>query len=101
MRRLLLVPLLLALAACPQEGPPVGAVKLTVTYEGFKPHGVRVSVRNAGSPDVLGTTDLTDTAGKWGATGGTLTVAILRDPSWSRTLDVTAEAFEQLNGSAC
>lgn len=101
MRRLLLASLLLALAACHKEGPPEGAVKLTVAYEGFKPRCVRVSVRNAGSPDVLGTTDLTDTAGKWGATGGTLTVAILRDASWSRTLDVTAEAFEQLNGSAC
>ncbi|HYO55555.1 MopE-related protein [Archangium sp.] len=69
-----------------------GAVKLTVTYSGFKPGCIRVGVKDAQGAGEPRTTEL---AGKGEATGGTVTVAAFREAGWGTTLTVTAEAFEK------
>lgn len=68
-----------------------GAVKLTVTYSGFKPGCIRVGVKDAQG---LGQARTTELAGKGEATGGSVTLAAYRESGWSTTLTVTAEAFE-------
>lgn len=68
-----------------------GAVKLTVSYSGFKPGCLRVGVKDAQGTGEPRTTEL---AGKGEATGGTVTVAAFRESGWGTTLTVTAEAFE-------
>ncbi|XXF77363.1 putative metal-binding motif-containing protein [Myxococcaceae bacterium GXIMD 01537] len=98
MRRVLLIPLLLTLAACPKETPRDGALKLTVSYKGFLPKCVRVSAKDV---DVTGEVQSTELLGKGSATGGSMTVAIFRNKNWGKTLEVTAEAFERANGAAC
>ncbi|QRK09928.1 hypothetical protein JQX13_07445 [Archangium violaceum] len=69
-----------------------GAVKLTVSYEGFKPGCIRVAVKDARGEGEARTTEL---VGKGEATGGAVTVAAFREASWSNTLTLTAEAFEK------
>ncbi|PTL82897.1 putative metal-binding motif-containing protein [Vitiosangium sp. GDMCC 1.1324] len=69
-----------------------GAVKLIVSYSGFKPGCLRVGVKDAEGAGEARTTEL---AGKGEVTGGTVTVAAYRESGWSNTLTVTAEAFEQ------
>jgi hypothetical protein len=98
MRRLVLVPLLLALTACSKAAPSEGAVKLTVSYEGFLPRCVRVTVKDVELTQETRTTEL---LGKGDARGGALTVAIFREPRWGHTLELTAEAFEKANGPNC
>jgi hypothetical protein len=68
-----------------------GAVKLTVSYSGFKPGCIRVGVKDAQG---LGEARTTELAGKGEATGGAVTVAAYRESGWSTTLEVMAEAFE-------
>jgi hypothetical protein len=96
MRRVLLVALLLALTACQKETPSEGAVKLTVSSSGFVPRCVRVSASDA---EGTGTPQTTELLGK--TDGSPFTVAVFRDTSWSRSVKVTAEAFERLNGVNC
>ncbi len=94
----MLVPLLLALTACPKETPSEGAVKLTVTYKDFVPRCVRVTAKDVELTQQERTTEL---LGKGDASGGTLTVAIFREQGWGHTLELTAEAFERANGAQC
>lgn len=68
-----------------------GAVKLTVTYSGFKPGCIRVGVKDAQG---LGEARTLEVAGKGEATGGSVTLAAYRESGWSTSLTVTAEAFE-------
>ncbi|MFY0571689.1 MopE-related protein [Archangium lansingense] len=68
-----------------------GAVKLTVSYSGFKPGCIRVGVQDAQGAGEPRTTEL---AGKGEVTGGTVTVAAFRESGWGTTLTATAEAFE-------
>lgn len=98
MRRLPLLPLLLMLAACPKDSSVDGAVKLTVSYQGFVPRCVRVTVKDV---DVTQETRSTELPGKGSPSGGALTVAIFREPSWGRTLELTAEVFERMEDSRC
>jgi len=85
----LLVPLLaLLVTGCRSND---GAVKLTVSYSGFKPGCIRVGVKDAQGTGEPRTTEL---SGKGAPTGGTVTVAAFREAGWSTTLTVTAEAFE-------
>jgi hypothetical protein len=88
--RLVLVVGLLALTACRNNNE--GAVKLTVTYSGFKPGCLRVSVKDAEGTGEERTTQLT---GKGEVSGGTVTVAAYREAGWSNNLTVKAEAFEK------
>ncbi|WP_375768218.1 putative metal-binding motif-containing protein [Archangium gephyra] len=85
--------LLVALLALPGTGcrDNDGAVKLTVSYSGFKPGCIRVGVKDAQGAGEPRTTEL---PGKGEATGGTVTVAAFREAGWGTTLTVTAEAFE-------
>ncbi len=89
-QRLVLLVSLLTLVGCRSNHE--GAVKLTVSYTGFKPGCLRVGVRDAAGGSETRTTEL---AGKGEATGGTVTVAAFREAGWSSTLAVTAEAFEK------
>lgn len=68
-----------------------GAVKLTVTYSGFRPGCIRVGVKDAQG---LGEARTTELAGKGEPTGGSVTLAAYRESGWGTTLAVTAEAFE-------
>ncbi|MFY0528276.1 hypothetical protein ACN28I_35655 [Archangium gephyra] len=68
-----------------------GAVKLTVSYSGFKPGCIRVGVKDAQGPGEPRTMEL---SGKGAPTGGMVTVAAFREAGWGTTLTVTAEAFE-------
>src|SRR5512143_3064587 len=88
--RLLLLVCLLALpgTGCRNND---GAVKLTISYSGFKPGCLRVGGKDAQIPGEPRTTEL---AGKGEATGGTVTVAAFRESGWGTTLTVSAEAFE-------
>ncbi|WP_257453499.1 putative metal-binding motif-containing protein [Archangium lipolyticum] len=81
---------LLALTACRSNHE--GAVKLTVSYSGFRPGCLRVSVKDAEGAGEERTTEL---AGKGEVTGGTVTVAAFREAGWSNSLTVKAEAFEK------
>ncbi|WNG50962.1 hypothetical protein F0U60_47665 [Archangium minus] len=69
-----------------------GAVKLTVSYEGFKPGCIRVAVKDANGEGEARTTEV---PGKGEFTGGAVTVAVFREASWSNSLLLTAEAFEK------
>src|SRR6218665_287628 len=89
--RLVLLVGLLALTGC--RNNTEGAVKLTVTYSGFKPGCLRVSVKDAEGAGEERTTEL---AGKGAVTGGAVTVAAFREAGWSNRLTVTAKAFEKL-----
>ncbi|MFP2910471.1 MopE-related protein [Pyxidicoccus sp. 3LFB2] len=91
MRRVLLLLPLLALAGCKKETPQ-GAVKVTVTYEGFKPGCVRVLARDAGGK---GEALSDDVEGQGGPTGGSLIVAVLPREDWGNTIDLEAQAFER------
>jgi hypothetical protein len=88
--RLVLLVALLPLVAC--RSSHEGAVKLTVSYTGFKPGCLRVAVKDAAGGGETRTTEL---AGKGEATGGAVTVAAFRETGWSATLAVSAEAFEK------
>jgi hypothetical protein len=68
-----------------------GAVKLIVSYSGFKPGCIRAWVQDAQSPGAPRTMEL---AGKGDFKGGAVTVAAYREAGWGTTLRVTAEAFE-------
>ncbi|ATB27279.1 hypothetical protein MEBOL_000717 [Melittangium boletus DSM 14713] len=68
-------------------------MKLTVSYSGFKPGCIRVSVKDAEGAGEERTTEL---AGKGAVTGGSVTVAAFREAGWSNRLTVTAEAFEKV-----
>ncbi|WPB78441.1 MopE-related protein [Archangium violaceum] len=68
-----------------------GAVKLTVSYSGFKPGCIRVGVRDAQGAGEPRTTEL---PGKGEPRSGSVTVAAFRESGWGTTLLVTAEAFE-------
>ncbi|SEL26238.1 Putative metal-binding motif-containing protein [Stigmatella aurantiaca] len=81
----------LALMAGCQKGPSRGAVKLTVSYEGFTPGCLRIIARDAGNPQAAKPVDLTPQAGSF---EGTFTVAIYRGPGWSPQLAVETRAFE-------
>ncbi len=87
--RLVLLVALLTLVGCRSNHE--GAVKLTVSYAGFKPGCIRVAVKDAAG---AGETRTTELAGKGEATGGAVTVAAFREAGWSATLALTAEAFE-------
>jgi hypothetical protein len=90
MRRVLWLLPLLALAGCKDETPQ-GAVKLTVTYEGFRPGCVRVVARDDASREERST----EVAGKGERTGGSLVVGVLPPDGWGSTVKVEAHAFEQ------
>ncbi|HYO68759.1 MAG TPA: putative metal-binding motif-containing protein, partial [Archangium sp.] len=68
-----------------------GAVKLTVSYLGFKPGCIRVGVKDAQGAGEPRTTEL---PGKGEPRSGSVTVAAFRESGWGTTLTVTAEAFE-------
>ncbi|WP_164017410.1 putative metal-binding motif-containing protein [Pyxidicoccus trucidator] len=92
MRRVLLLLPLLALAGCKKETAQ-GAVKVTVTYEGFKPGCVRVQARDA---DGKGEPLSEDLDGKGGPEGGSLIVAVFPQDGWGSTIQVEAQAFERI-----
>jgi hypothetical protein len=91
MRRVLLLLPLLALAGCKKE-PAQGAVKVTVTYQGFKPGCVRVTARDAqGAGEPLST----EVAGKGEPTGGSLVIAVFPKDDWGSSVEVEGQAFER------
>jgi len=91
MRRVLLILALLTLAGCKEEIPR-GAVKVTVTYQGFKPGCVRVLARDVdGDAPPLST----DVDGKGGPEGGALVVGVFPKDDWGTSLEVEAQAFER------
>ena len=89
LQRLLLLVGLLTLVGCQDNHE--GAVKLTVSYSGFRPGCIRVSVKDEGGTSEERTTEL---AGKGEVTGGQVTVAAFREAGWSDNLLLTAQAFE-------
>jgi hypothetical protein len=89
--RLVLLLGLLALTGCRNKNE--GAVKLTVSYSGFKPGCLRVSVRDAEGAGEERKTEFLPSKGD--VTGGTVTVAAFREAGWSNSLTVKAEAFEK------
>jgi len=89
LQRLLLLVGLLTLVGCQDNHE--GAVKLTVSYSGFKPGCIRVSVKDEAGTSEERTTEL---AGKGEVTGGQVTVAAFREAGWSPNLQLTAQAFE-------
>jgi len=88
-QRLLLLVGLLTLVGCQDNHE--GAVKLTVSYSGFKPGCIRVGVKDEGGAGEERTTEL---AGKGEPTGGQVTVAAFREAGWGPSLRLTAQAFE-------
>lgn len=94
MRRVLLFLPLLALAGCKEESSPQGAVKVTVTYQGFKPGCVRVLAREVEEGHELDT--IVEKAKiKGDATGGSIVVGVLPPDTWGSTVKVEALAFER------
>ncbi|HEX8819628.1 MAG TPA: putative metal-binding motif-containing protein [Archangium sp.] len=89
LQRLVLLIGLLTLIGC-QKGHE-GAVKLTVSYSGFKPGCIRVGVKDEGGAGEERTTQL---EGKGAVTGGSVTVAAFREAGWGPSLLLTAQAFE-------
>lgn len=89
LQRVLLLVGLLTLIGC-KDGHE-GAVKLTVSYSGFKPGCIRVGVKDEGGAGEERTTEL---AGKGTAKGGQVTVAAFREAGWGPHLLLTAQAFE-------
>jgi hypothetical protein len=89
MRRLLLALPLFVLIGCREEEV---AVKLTVSYSGFKPGCVRVIAQDAMG---AGEVSSTEVPGKGDVTGGMLTVAIFRAEGWGSELEVEALAYER------
>lgn len=87
--RILLLLGVLTLVGC--RNNTEGAVKLTVSYIGFKPGCIRVAVKDAAGASAPRTTEL---SGKGTAAGGRVTVAAFQEAGWSPTLALTAEAFE-------
>ncbi len=89
--RLLLFGLLLLLGpGCSDQG----AVKLTVTLEGFKPRCVRLRVEDPENADrTRQTKDLVEELVDK-AKGSTLTVAAFRKANWSNNMRLTAQSFE-------
>lgn len=94
MRRVLLFLPLLALAGCKEESSPPGAVKVTVTYQGFKPGCVRVLARDVEGGHELHT-DVESAKIKGGPTGGSIVVGVLPPDTWGSTVKVEALAFER------
>ncbi|MCP3139509.1 putative metal-binding motif-containing protein [Pyxidicoccus xibeiensis] len=90
MRRVLLLLSLFALASCKEE-PTQGAVKLTVTYSGFRPRCVLVLARDTASGKELSKT----VEGKGEPSGGSLVVAVLPPDDWGSAVAVEARAFER------
>ncbi len=96
LRALLLVGVVVV--GCRSGNGAEGAVKLTVSWSGFKPGCVRVSARDAAGAGEARSTELT---GKGDFTGGEATLAVYREEGWGTTLSVSVEAFEHgCQGSA-
>jgi hypothetical protein len=74
------------------------AVMLTVSYQGFLPKCVRVTAKDV---EVTRETQTTDLFGTGSASGGALTVGIVRGHDWGSMLEVTAEAFEKSDRASC
>ncbi|MBZ4416076.1 putative metal-binding motif-containing protein [Myxococcus sp. RHSTA-1-4] len=90
MRRVLWLLPLLALAGC-KDKTPQGAVKLTVTYQGFRPGCVLVVARDAASGQELSQ----EVPGKGEPTGGSLVVGVLPPDGWGSVVEVVAQAYER------
>jgi hypothetical protein len=88
-QRLLILVGLLLLPGCQDNHE--GAVKLTVSYTGFKPGCIRVGVKDEAGGSEERTTEL---PGKGEPTGGQVLVAAFREAGWGSTLLLTAQAFE-------
>lgn len=90
MRRVLWLLPLLALAGC-KDKTSQGAVRLTVTYEGFRPGCVRVLARDTISGEELSQ----EVEGKGERTGDSLLVGVLPPDDWGSTVEVSAQAYER------
>lgn len=87
------------LGGCKKAEPTPGAVKVQVTYSGFRPACVRVTAWDVSAPGKQQSTTTAPAAMDFPLTEAAkhdhLTVAAFRDASWSRSLKFKAESFER------
>ncbi|MCY1019520.1 putative metal-binding motif-containing protein [Pyxidicoccus sp. MSG2] len=94
MRRVLLLLPLLALAGCKEEVPQ-GGVKVTVSYDGFKPRCVRVIARDMEGGHEPLSDEVAAEKVKGEAAGGSIVVGVLPPDNWGSEVEVEAQAFER------
>ncbi|XXF77487.1 putative metal-binding motif-containing protein [Myxococcaceae bacterium GXIMD 01537] len=79
------------LGGCKEEQASTpGAVKLTVTFQGFRPECVRVTAWDVDAPERQADTSL-----RPGSAGDVVTVAVFRGEGWGSRLRMRAEGFER------
>jgi hypothetical protein len=94
MRRVLLFLPLLALVGCKEETPQ-GGVKVTVSYDGFKPGCVRVIARDVEGGHEPLSDEVAAEKVRGEATGGSIVVGVLPPDNWGSAVEVEAQAFER------
>jgi hypothetical protein len=98
MRRLWLFGLLLTVAACREQAPAEGAVRVSVTYGSYTPACIRVSASD--SQGNAAETDIAQSAFK-NPDGRQVTVAVFRKPEWAHALDMAVAAYTASADGKC
>jgi hypothetical protein len=98
MRRLWLLGLLLAVAACHKDAPAEGAVRVSISYGSYTPPCVRVSASD--SQGHRSETDIPQ-SGFTAPESRQITVAVFRKPEWDRELSVEVASYDASESAHC
>ncbi|NPD29526.1 putative metal-binding motif-containing protein, partial [Corallococcus exiguus] len=98
MYRLCLLGCVLLLAACGEKAPDEGAIRVSVTYDTFKPACVRVEAKDAkGNQEA---TDILSSQFK-NTEKNEVLVAVRRKADWDATLGLTVSSYAETDGNRC